>query len=160
MSKKKPKYELVPVTESAVAVADEPDVSDFTEAENQKDSRNESPTKFDRKYDKWLRCDLSESEKQNAAANLVNRMEDLTRKEAELDSIKNQFKGEIARITADIEASKNLVRDGYVMRDVQVLEERDFKTETMTITRLDTFEIVEERKLRGEELQRPLFGDE
>lgn len=82
----------------------------------------------------------------------------VTGKEDELDSVKNQFKGEMARISADIEAAKNLVRDGYEMRDVPVREERDYDTETITITRLDTFDVVEERRMRGDELQRTFPG--
>lgn len=48
----------------------------------------------------------------------------------------------------------------YEFRDVQVDEVRDYASEFVTVTRLDTFEIVEERRMRGDELQRPLPGME
>lgn len=158
MSRKAKKYDLVSVGKNDVVKAEPMPETAESEPESEKDTAGEAPpNKIGRKYDKWLRCDLTEEEKRHSAARLVNRMEDLSRKEAELDSIKNQFKGEISRIEADIEMAKNLVRDGYEMRDVQVLEERNYDTETLTITRMDTFEIVEERRMRGDELQRPLF---
>lgn len=157
MSKKKNKYEIIPAGDTATAVAEPFENETQSDTQPPPQSETERPSKVGRKYEKWLRCNLTEEEKQDAANRLVNRMEDLARKEAELDSIKNQFKGEMARISADIEAAKNLVRDGYEMRDVSIIEERDYETEMMTITRLDTFEVIEERRMRGDELQRPLF---
>lgn len=150
--KKNPKYELVPVgdgSEPRIESTEEPEPAD-----------NKPPSRVGRTYTKWLRCELTDDESRQAAKRLAERMEDKERKEAELDSVKNQFKGEISRIDADITAAKNLVRDGYEMRDVQVEEVRDFDTETVTLTRMDTFETIEERRMRGEELQRPLPGME
>jgi uncharacterized protein with von Willebrand factor type A (vWA) domain len=101
---------------------------------------------------------LTEEEKRDAAAALVKRMEDLSRKEAELESIKNQFKGEKSRIEADIEANKNLVRDGYVFREINCRETKNFETERLEIVRLDTMEMIEDRRLHNHELQMTLPG--
>jgi hypothetical protein len=111
-------------------------------------------------YEKRLKCFLSDDEKQKAASSLVQAMEDLKRKEDDLTAIKNQFKGECSRIQADIDHFQGLVRDGYRFDDVLCKVTRNYKTENVTIVRLDTGEIIEDRRLRGDEMQRKLPGME
>lgn len=109
-------------------------------------------------YEKHLKCLLTEEEKQESASVLVQLMEDKKRKESELDSVKNQFKGELSRIEAGIEANANKVRDGFEFRQIPVEERRDYDDKKLTVTRLDTYEIIECRKLRNDEMQRSIPG--
>ncbi len=111
-----------------------------------------------RQYPKYLKCYLTDEQKADAAALLVQRMEEKTREQEELDSIKNQFKGTLARLDAEIAVKAGLVRDGYEFRDVACREEKDYERETFTITRLDTGEMVESRRLNPSEMQRVLPG--
>lgn len=164
--KKEPKYEPIPASDNPVTVAEPMD--DQAKAESEAIDPGEPPaaeeqessSRVDRRFTKWLKVALTDEERLDAANRLAERMEDLKRKDAELDSIKNQFKGEMSRIEADITSAQNLVRDKYEFRDVPVEEVRDYASEFVTITRLDTFEIVEERRMSGSELQRPLPGME
>ncbi len=100
-----------------------------------------------RQYDKYLKCYLTDEQKADAAALLVQRMEEKTREQEELDSIKNQFKGTLVRLDAEIAVKAGLVRDGYEFRDVACWEEKDYEREALIITRLDTGEVVESRRL-------------
>lgn len=111
-------------------------------------------------YDQLLKCILTEDEKKEAAACLVEAMNEKTCKEDELASIKNQFKGEISRLEAEINAKANLVRDGYEFRPVSVRETKDFTLGTLVAIRMDTYEAVKSRKLSETEMQRKLPGME
>lgn len=142
--------------------AKEHETTEATEAETEtaesEDPDDSSPHIEYSEYEKHLKCYLTEEEKAKAAANLVQRMEDLTRKNDALTAIKNQFKGEVARIEADISHYQSLVRDGYEFHDVPCRVARNYETENITITRLDTGEIIEDRRMYGSELQRTLPG--
>lgn len=130
-------------------------------AENKSAEKKEKATNIERrKIRKWLRCELTDDEKRFAAADLVNRMEEKRRKENELDAVKKQFNGEISKLDADVEAKKNLVRDGYEMRNVDCEEERDYDIEILRVTRMDTLKEIENRRLHNDELQRTLPGIE
>ncbi len=122
------------------------------------EEESEAPRIETRDCSRYLKCILTDEEKHIIASELVQRMEERKRKEDELKSIQSQFKGELSRLDAEIDAKAGLVRDGYQFRDVTVLETKNFDTESFTLTRIDTGEVIEDRRLTPTEMQRNLPG--
>lgn len=140
------------------SIEDEMPPLENTEEPGADGEEEELPYIETRHYDKYLQCFLTEEQKKEAAGLLVQRMEEKARAEAELGRINKQFKGQIARLDAEITVKAGLVRDGYEFHDVACREVRDYERETLVITRLDTAEEIENRRLNPSEMQRTFPG--
>jgi len=77
----------------------------------------------------------------------------------ELVSCKKQLQSKIAEKDAAIRCQMNLLRDKHDYREIDVEEVWDNTVETCIVTRLDTDEVVESRKLTAEERQGSLFDE-
>ena len=77
----------------------------------------------------------------------------------ELVSCKKQPQSKIAEKDAAIRCQMNLLRDKHDYREIDVEEVWDNTVETCIVTRLDTDEVVESRKLTAEERQGSLFDE-
>ena len=111
-------------------------------------------------YTKMLRVDLTAAEKREAAEAMARAVQDLRAIEADKKKVVDDFKAKEAACHAALVTNANLGRDGYDMRDVMCEELRDFSKGTLTVTRTDTWEVIEERELKGDEKQMSLLPEE
>ena len=103
------------------------------------------------RFPQTLRCELKPDEiakKADRAAHLVAEHET---KQADLDTAKRQAKAELDRIEAEWKALSGQVRDKAEYRSIECEKLYDFKRWGVTITRLDTGEVVTERPMTSAE---------
>ena len=108
------------------------------------------------KYMRSLKCDLSEEEQASAAVLLAQKLDEMDALEGELVSVKKSIQGKVALAQAEASNAKNMVRDKYEVRSVEVKETMDYEDKSVTIVRLDTGEVIESRKMSETELQMEL----
>jgi len=102
---------------------------------------------------RFLMTKLTADEVAAAADDVARYLDDLTGLEAELTTVKSQFKARIEQCEANIAAKARLVREKKEIRPVDVEERYDMTECTLTVVRLDTGELIEERPLTGNEKQ-------
>ena len=107
-----------------------------------------------------LKCEFTPEELLDLADEMTQKMDTREKKQSEFDSIKKQYNGELSTLDEEVRVKQRLIRDKYEFRSIPCQIERDYNTRTFTLTRLDTSEIVEQRKLRASELQRRMFKEE
>jgi hypothetical protein len=73
--------------------------------------------------------------------------------ESDFDSMKKDYKARIDEQTAIVSKLSPRIHSGKETRDVECEEVKDWTKGTVVVTRLDTFEIVDQRPMRDEERQ-------
>ncbi len=121
-----------------------------------KDKKEKIATKEQTEY---LKCALTAKEVAVAANDLAKLLDDIHALEDQLVSIKADFKAKLEKCEADIRVSQRLVRDKYEYRNVECDVEYNYLTLMVKITRKDTAEIVEERKMSLAEKQMTMDFD-
>ena len=101
----------------------------------------------------YLKHILTEVELKAQAEKMAQCLSQISRYEADLKSIKKQIESDIAREQAELASAVEKYRSGFEMRNIECLVSNKFETNTVTVTRLDTGEIIRERALTGEERQ-------
>ena len=119
-------------------------------------AKNKVVTKQQTEY---LKCELTKDEVAAAANNLAKLLDDYQALEAQLTSIKAEFKAKLEKCDADVRIKQRLVRDKYEHRYVECDVEYNYSTGTVKITRKDTGEIVEERAMTLGEKQMTIDFD-
>lgn len=84
---------------------------------------------------------------------------EISRKKDALASLNKQMKGEIALLEAETNLLADKANAGKEMRNVEVKQVNDWKKGRVTITRLDTKEVIEDRPMRPEENQKELIEE-
>lgn len=107
-------------------------------------------------YSDHLAVKLTQAEERLFGKELAANDLALTDLDLALASFKIKIKGEITPIADRMKHLARCIRDGEEHRPVDVQWTHDFKSNTATLTRLDTGEIVRERPLRASELQASL----
>jgi len=108
------------------------------------------------KYSRSLKCELTDDERKDAALLLAQKLDEIGSLESELTSIKKSIQGKVALAEAEAGNAKAMVRDGYEIRSVDVQETMDYEEKSVRVIRLDTGEIIEDRKMSATELQMEL----
>ena len=106
-----------------------------------------------------LKCEFTSEELLDLADEMTQKMDTREKKQGEFDSIKKQYNGELSTLDEEVRVKQRLIRDKYEFRAIPCQIERDYNTKTFTLIRLDSGEIVEQRKLRASELQRRMFNE-
>jgi len=101
----------------------------------------------------YLKCPLTDQELKREAEKMANAFSKLSELEGTLKSAKKQIESEIAKVEADLSLAVEKYRSTFEMRNVECEVEKNFQTNTVTVIRLDTLEIIRERALTGEERQ-------
>ena len=117
-------------------------------------------TKKVRKYSTNLKVQLTDNEIIEAASAMAKSMDIVKSLEADLASLKSNFKAKIAEETARLEQYQGKVRNKSDYREVDCEETKDKKTKKITTVRLDTGEVIEDRNMTYNELQGKLFEDD
>lgn len=93
-------------------------------------------------------------------AKVSQNLQELRRKKDALDSLNKQLKGDIALLDAETQLLAEKANEGKEFRNVDVKTTTDWTRSRMIVKRLDTGEVIEDRPLRPNELQKDLIEDE
>lgn len=104
-----------------------------------------------RKVTKSLPCRLTDAEMLQYGKDLARAYSETARINGELDAIKQDYKGKIAEEEATIGKISGRVHSGIETRDIECEEVKNWTAATVTVTRLDTGESIEERPMREDE---------
>ena len=108
----------------------------------------------------YLKCDLTDAEVMTASVKMAQALETLERLNDEKKVAMDSLKSRISSAEAQAALSKNMVLNRYEFRDVECEEVMWFVSRKVTVRRLDTRELVEERALRTDEAQMTVPGAE
>ncbi len=106
-----------------------------------------------------LRCQLTQEELLAAGEKLAELLDNLRRAESERESVVKQYKAKEAELAAQIESQQLLVRNKSEIRTVDCVNVLDYTDVKCIVTRLDTDEIIVDRKLTEDEKQSTLEFD-
>jgi hypothetical protein len=104
-----------------------------------------------------LRCILTNDEKMKLSEEMSHALDEKQTLENELSSLSKEFKAKIAEKEALIYKTASIFRQGYEYREVDIEIDRDYRLGKVTKTRMDTFEVFEERPMTGAERQQKLL---
>jgi hypothetical protein len=107
-----------------------------------------------------LRCQLAPEEIADRADRAAHKVADIAGKEAELKAVSTHHKGVIETVKAELSLLSKEVRDKSEYRTVECEQQFDFNEGKFREIRLDTGEIIHERKLLESEKQMELSFDE
>ena len=105
---------------------------------------------------RFLKYTFNEDEIKELGKSLAKVFNDHTEAEARLKSVSTQIKSEITALEGTMGSMAEKIRSGYEHRDIECKREFNYRLGSVTITRLDTGEVVEERPMDAEERQRKL----
>ncbi len=106
---------------------------------------------------RFLKVLLTEDERRKLSDEMALAVMQKNEAESELKSAQTQIKSKIAAHDAVLISDAERLRSGFEMRNVACEVEKDFDHMILTITRLDTSEIIEDRKIRPEETQQSMI---
>ncbi len=107
----------------------------------------------------YLKRMLSTEEVALAANDLAKLLDDSQALESQLVSVKADFKAKLEKCEADVRLKQRLVRDKYEYCYIDCDVEYNYSTLMRKITRKDTSEVVEERKMSMSEKQMSMDFD-
>ena len=107
----------------------------------------------------YLKCQLTEKEKTELSAQIAKAISDRASAEAKLKEVSASIKAQIAQLDAEISEKALQINNGYEYRNVECRMDKDYRLGTVTITRLDTGEVIRERPMTAEERQMELPGN-
>lgn len=100
-----------------------------------------------------VRVLLTESEKLALGNDIGRATQSLASAREQAKEVAAQAKAEVERHRLEVERIGGLLANGYEYRDVECRVEVDAEDRRLTVTRLDTGEVIEDRRARPEELQ-------
>lgn len=106
-----------------------------------------------RNITKSLPVKLTDEEVLKYGRDVARAVADKGRIEIELDSVKVDYKGKISEQEGIIGKLSPRIHSGIETREVKCEEIKDYVKGTVTVTRLDTFDIIEDRPMREDEKQ-------
>ena len=107
----------------------------------------------------YLKCLLTEKEKTELSAKIAKAISDRASAEAKLKEVGASIKAQIAQLDAEISEKALQINNGYEYRNVECRMDKDYRLGSVTITRLDTGEVIRERPMTAEERQMELPGN-
>ncbi len=116
--------------------------------------------KIVRKITKSLPVKLTDTEILQYGKDLARAYAEKARVEAELDAIKDDYKGKTSEQAAQIGKLSGRVHSGIETREVECEEVKNWNSMTVVTTRLDTFETIESRPMREDEKQMEIVTTE
>lgn len=107
-----------------------------------------------------IKCLFSNEEKQVFGEELANGHTLRTAAQNDLDTVKKQIGARVTEADNIIALCVEKIRSGFEMRREPCTVVKDFKVNTLRVTRDATGEVLEERTMTSEEAQMPLFDEE
>ncbi len=107
-----------------------------------------------------LDCRLTDVEKIERGFTLSGFVQDLKILEEEKKASGQEFKEKIDSKVFDVRSLAKIIKQGFEIRLVEVVEERDYIRCTVSIVRTDTGEIVSTRSMAVEDAQEEMAFDD
>ena len=112
----------------------------------------------------WCKYEFTEEEKRDIAERLAIKTQELEEAEDNKKSVMSKFKEKIEKIALEVKGSARMYKDGYEMKDIECVVERDFVLGEVRYIRTDNGEIARkhtmtmgERQMRiGQALKNPI----
>lgn len=101
----------------------------------------------------YLKCMLTEAQLKEQAEKMADNLSQIAQYEADLKSIKRQIEADIAKCQSELTSAHEKYRSGFQMANIDCEVRKNFQTNTVTVIRLDTGEMIRERALTAEERQ-------
>jgi len=111
------------------------------------------------KHTQRLKCLLTDAELLEKGEELARTLDEVVSLEDEKKAITEQFKSKITELESRSSVLRSPVRNKYDFRPVDCIQTMDNNEGTSKTVRLDTGDIVEERKLTYDERQGNLFDE-
>lgn len=105
---------------------------------------------------RWLPVELSEKEIAERGGSLSQLMKEVDELELEKEASGKVFKEKISAINGRISKLAESIRDGKECKNVTVEIVTNYSAGTYAVTRTDTMEVLESRRLTSDECQRKL----
>lgn len=115
-----------------------------------------SPRIKEKEFHDVLRCELTKEELDELAGRLAEEQLELQELEEQKKAVTKDFAGRIEAVQARIRSGSNTFRQRWEMREVECVEVKDYDRGTCYSKRLDTGEVIKQRKLTSAELEREL----
>ncbi len=129
-------------------------------AKKKDETTNQHRTKTT-KEKRSLRCQLTQPELLAAGEKLADLLDNLHCTVSERENVTKQYKAKEAELEAQIETQQLLVRNKSEIRTIDCVNVLDYTAVKCIVTRLDTGEVIVDRKLTEDEKQSTLeFDDE
>ena len=109
------------------------------------------------KITRMLKHKFSIEELRDLAEMESRAVQDRQKRVLELKSVSAQYKSEIAALDTSIASAAEKYTSGFEVREIECEQTKNFKEGRFKVIRQDTFEIVEDRKLKDSELQTQMF---
>lgn len=106
---------------------------------------------------RYLRVDFTPEEIVEMREKIAHNLQELAQKKDALQSINRQMKGDISLQEQETNLLASKSNSGYEMRNIACEIKSDWQNRRIVVTRKDTGEIVEDRAMRGDELQEDVF---
>ena len=101
----------------------------------------------------WCKYEFSAEEKRDNAQTLAIKTQDLEQAEDEKKSVMSTYKERIDKIALEVKSAARMYKDGYEMRDIECVVERDFDSGVVKFVRTDNGEIARTSKMTMAERQ-------
>ena len=101
----------------------------------------------------WCKYEFTTEEKRDIAETLAIKTKDLEKAEDEKKSVMSAFKEKIDKIALDVKSSARKYTDGYEMRDIECVVERDFVSGEVRYIRTDNGVVARTSKMTMAERQ-------
>ena len=105
---------------------------------------------------KLLRYDLNEQEQLEASSDLARVLDEIENVENEKKAAMEHFKYQTSELEARRGKLKRMVRDKYVLKDIDCEQSWDYDHGTVTTIRKDLGDVVDTREMTQAERQMPL----
>lgn len=120
-----------------------------------------APSPTARRFVRQLPVSLPSGERDRATERLIELIDRRKAYMRQKNDENNAWRDRIKKCDGEIEGQAELLRDGMARMDVECEERPDFRTNSVTVVRLDTGEIVETRAMSVTERQLELgTGDD
>lgn len=106
---------------------------------------------------RYLRVDFTPEEVIAMRGKISQNLQEAARQKDALQAIKKQMQGQIDLLEQETLLLADKSNSGYEMRNIACDMKSDWDKKRIVVTRKDTGEIVEDRAMRGDELQEDVF---
>lgn len=102
----------------------------------------------------YCKYEFSSEERGNIAETLAIKTQELEEVEAEKKSVVANFKEKLETVQMEIKSAARKYKDGYEMRNIECIVERDFEVGIVKYIRTDTGEVARTTKMTMAQRQR------
>jgi transposase len=112
--------------------------------------------RLEKKSTRSLRCELTKEELLECGKELADAKQQIDILDGELQQVKEQYKSRRTALEGKLNYAAQVIATGHEIRKVDCLTTHNYDNGRVTIVRLDTDELIEDRAMNEDERQRKL----